>query len=185
MKGIVGEEAKINRPTRRAELRVSGLDEDTGPEEVACRIIQETGCGKEETKMGNVRRNRFGVGNIWIQCPRNHATVLASKGRMMIGWVAARIELLENGPVQCYRCWEYGHLKIPCRGAIDRSKLCYKCGGEGHRAAECKERVKCILCREKGREFGHRIGSRDCYERGEGNRRVDERRRYEIRNQNR
>lgn len=63
-KGIVGEEARINRPTRRAELRVSGLDEDTGPEEVASRIIKETGCEREEIIIGNIRRNRFGVGNI-------------------------------------------------------------------------------------------------------------------------
>lgn len=179
MKDIVGKEANIKRPTRRAEIRVSGLDEDTGPEEVANRIIQETGCKREEIKIGIIRRNKFGVGNVWVQCPRNHAIVLANKGRIMIRWIAARIELLEKGPVQCYRCWEFGHLRINCRGRIDRSKLCYKCGGEGHRAVEYKERAKCMLCREKGRKYRHRVGSRDCYERGDRNRGTDGRSRYE------
>lgn len=34
MKSIVGSEAKIARPSRKAELRITGVDEDTTQEEI-------------------------------------------------------------------------------------------------------------------------------------------------------
>lgn len=44
----------------------------------------------------------------------------------------------------------------------DRSGLCYRCGGEGHLAAKCSAAPHCIICNEKGRPAGHRLGGKAC-----------------------
>lgn len=82
--------------------------------------------------------------------------------RIRIGWVRARIELLEPAPVQCYRCWEYGHLKAQCRSEKDRAGRCYRCGSEGHKVMQCGEAPKCMLCVERGTPYKHRMGGREC-----------------------
>lgn len=77
MKRVVGETAMVRRPTQKIELRISGLDEDTGSEEIRDIVMQETECEREEIKTETVRRNRFGEGSIWVQCPWHCAVNLA------------------------------------------------------------------------------------------------------------
>lgn len=165
MRDVIGNAARVVRSTRKIELRVVGLDEDTESEEVRRAVVNEIGCNIEEVKVGTVRRNKFGVGSAWVQCPWNCATELVNKGVMLIGWVRARIMMLDSGPVQCFRCW--GDMKVHSRSAIDRSRLYYRCRGEGHKAAECKEGVCCVLCTDRGLSSKHRTGSRDCNARRE------------------
>lgn len=47
---------------------------------------------------------------------------------MKIGWTVVKVELLKARPLQCFKCWEVGHLKSQCSSRIDRSGLCYRCG---------------------------------------------------------
>lgn len=72
------------------------------------------------------------------------------------------MSLMEPAPRQCFRCWEYGHIKAQCRNVIDRTNKCYRCGSEGHTAAKCGEIPKCMLSKEKRRAYNHRMGSREC-----------------------
>lgn len=162
MRNIVGSEARIARPSRKAEMKVTGIDEDTTPEEVAEAVAQEGQCDRSEVTAGAIRRNRMGLGSIWIKCPWSAAKKLNRIGRIKIGWVKARVELLEPAPVQCFRCWGYGHLKVQCRSNTDRMGRCYRCGNEGHRATQCGEAPKCMICMERGAPHKHRMGGREC-----------------------
>lgn len=79
--------------------------------------------------------------------------------------------MMEPAPMQCFRCWEYGHIKAQCKNTKDRTDRCYRCGNGEHRVAECKEVPKCMLCKDKGRPFNHRMGNKECssrngYQRG-------------------
>lgn len=69
MRDVVGSEARIARPIRKAEIKISGLDEGTTPEEVVEAIAVEGRCDKAEVTAGNIRRNKVGLGSIWAKCP--------------------------------------------------------------------------------------------------------------------
>lgn len=151
MKEIVGEEARVGRPSRKAEVRISGLDEDTTAEEVIITAVVKYGeCERTEVTAGTIRRNRLGEGDIWIRCPWNCVNELNRKKRIIIGWVGARVNLMEPAPMQCFRCWEYRHIKAHCRNASDRTGKCYRCGAEGHKASLCGETRTCVLCKKRG-----------------------------------
>lgn len=107
-------------------------------------------CDVSAIRAGGIRRNRQGEGDIWVRCPWNSANELGKIRKIKIGCVGARVDLMEPPPLQCFRCWEYGHMKAQCRNSRYRANSCYRCGREGHRAAQCSESPSCILCKEKG-----------------------------------
>lgn len=50
MRGVIGEEAKVGRPCRKAEIRVSGLDEDITAEDVVEAVVKYGECNKEDVR---------------------------------------------------------------------------------------------------------------------------------------
>lgn len=62
VRGVVGEDARVGRPCRRAEIRVSGLDEDTTAEDVIEAVAKHGECDRQDVRVGNIRRNRQGEG---------------------------------------------------------------------------------------------------------------------------
>lgn len=104
-----------------------------------------------------------GLGNIWTKCPLSAANEIMKTGKIKIGWTIARAEILTPRPLQCYKCWEFGHVKYSCTSKIDRSQQCYTCGSTTHRAQACSiTSPKCVICEEKGLNNKHRIGSAMC-----------------------
>lgn len=162
MRRVVGEDARVGRPCRKAEVRISGLDEDTTTEVVANAIVRYGDCDKLDVRVGGIKRNRLGEGDVWVKCSWTCANELCKKGRIRIGWVGARVYMMEPAPIQCFKCWEFGHMKIQCRNTKDRTNRCYRCGNGGHRAAECNEAPQCMLCKDNGRVYNHRMGSKEC-----------------------
>lgn len=121
------------------------------------------GCGLDEIKIGEIKWGYNGLGMIWLRCSLVAANKISRDGRIRIGWTMARVELLEKRPLQCFRCWEFGHVQFSCRAKVNRKGRCYKCGELDHSANLCeKQEPKCILCEEKGHPANHRIGSRFC-----------------------
>lgn len=88
---------------------------------------------------------------------------MASAGKVRIGWTIAKVELLARRSLQCFRCWEYGHVRFARKASVDRSGHCFNCGGQGHFARGCKsEEIRCVICEDKGYQSNHRIGSKWC-----------------------
>lgn len=145
-----------------AEIRIIGLDEDTTMEDVVEVIMKYGKCDRDEIKAGGIRRNTFGEGDIFVKCPWTCATELVRQRRVKIGWLGARVYMMEQAPRQCFRCWEYGHIKAQCKNLKDRTDRCYRCGDEGHKAAECENIPICVLCKDKGRLYNYRMGNREC-----------------------
>lgn len=102
MRRVIGEDAKVGRPSRKAEIRIAGLDEGTTAEEVIDAIANYGECDRTEIRAGGIRRNRQGEGDIWIKCPWSAASELSRRRKIKIGWVGARVELMEPSPLQCY-----------------------------------------------------------------------------------
>lgn len=90
-------------------------------------------------------------------------TKLASRGKIKLRWSIAKVEVLKTRPVQCYKCWAFGHLKSSCQSTVDRSNACFKCDVTGHPAKLCPNAVQCVVCKDADQDFNHRLGSAQCY----------------------
>lgn len=158
---VLGEDAKVSRPCKMADLRVSGLDDSVTPEEVAKVVAEKGGCPVEKIRTGQISRAASGLGSLWFQCPVIAARKLIEGGRLLIGWVSVQVRLLNARPLRCFRCLEVGHVGRQCTAA-DRSTLCFNCGREGHKAAECSAAANCMVCAAAKKPANHRLGSSGC-----------------------
>lgn len=164
MKEKLGEEEiAITRPTTMAEIRIYGLDESVTMDEIKSIVVNYGDCSDEEIRIGQIKWMYNGLGMTWVRCPLATANKMAKDGRIRIGWTVARVEILAKRPLQCYRCWEFGHVRFSCSAKVDRQGHCYNCGIQGHSAKACNSREpRCILCEERRQPANHRIGSRFC-----------------------
>ncbi|XP_032675610.1 uncharacterized protein LOC116846185 [Odontomachus brunneus] len=159
LREVLHDEAVITRPVARGELRMWGLDDSVYPDEVASVVAEKRECLPTQIKVGFIRKMANGLGSVWIQCPLSAAMKVASLGRIRIGWTIARTELLQARPVQCFRCWSFGHVRHACKAEVDRSHACFRCGGEGHLVRDCVAEPRCIVCEAEGHVSKHRMGT--------------------------
>ncbi|KMQ90098.1 gag-pol polyprotein [Lasius niger] len=162
------EEATVACPVISGELRFIGLDDTITTEEVAQFIASEGKCDIGEVRVGTLRLMRNGLNMAWAKCPLVAASKIASKKKAYIGWTCARVELLRARPIQCFRCWGFGHVRFSCSAQVDRSRCCFNCGEDGHSLKDCQRPPRCVICAAEGRKDGHRTGSAPC----EANRQV-------------
>lgn len=159
MTEVLGNTAKVTRPSIKGELRIIGMDDLVVTDEVADVVAANGGCKVEEIKVGLIRPMQNGLFTVWVSCPLGAAVKAAKSGKIRIGWTVAKVEMLKARSTLCYRCWSQGHLQVHCNSKIDRTDTCYRYGTKGHRASECQGTICCILCKEMGREHDHRVGS--------------------------
>jgi hypothetical protein len=153
----------INRPQKKAEIRIFNLDDSITTEEIKDRLMKEGNCYASDIKCGEIRKTRRnGLGSIWIQCPVAVAVKLAEKGSINIGWSEAKVMLLKNRPLQCFKCLAVRHTVQRCLSEKDRNKMCFRCGEEGHRIKDCKNRIKCPMCMDRSMKADCRVGSELC-----------------------
>lgn len=120
-------------------------------EEVVDTIVEQGDCLAEEIRTGDIKGMYNGLGMIWARCSLRAASIMANAGKVRIGWTIARVELLARRPLQCFRCWEYDHVRFTCKASVDRSSHCFNCGGQGHFASGCKsEETRYVICEDKG-----------------------------------
>ena len=152
----------VSRPTRCAELRISGLDDSVSPPEVAAAVARVGECAVEAVKVGDIRQNASGLGTAWVRCPVVAAKKVVQNGRLLVGFVSAQVQLLDARPLQCHRCLEFGHVKAQCPSEQDRSGQCYRCGQEGHKSGGCSRALHCPVCAANKKSADHRMGSISC-----------------------
>lgn len=134
LRNILKDRAKVVRPRIRGEIRLVGLDDSVSIDEVICVVARNGACSEDEVRTGPIRPMNNGLFTLWVQCPLSAAIKIANMKNIKIGWTIARVDLLENKPVQCFKCWRYGHVRLACPTNDDFSGLCFKCGGSGHLA---------------------------------------------------
>nr|XP_034839930.1 uncharacterized protein LOC117996029 [Maniola hyperantus] len=160
---VIGEEfVRVSRPTKCVDIRVSGLDDSVTSSDVVTAVARTGGCSADQVRAGEVVRNFSGLGTVWLRCPVMAAKKVVEGGKLLVGWVSARVNLLDERPQRCYRCLERGHLRAQCIAGTDRSDTCYRCGQVGHKAKDCSAAPHCSVCAAAGRPADHRGGSGAC-----------------------
>jgi hypothetical protein len=154
--------AKISRPTKCVELRITGLDDSITKEKVIAAVAKTGGCSTDAVKAGEVRTGPGGTGACVVQCPIIPGKVLSDSGRLLVGWTSARVVMLEARPLRCFKCMGIGHTRPKCPSTVDRTSLCFRCGEKGHKSAGCFAEAKCNVCTAAGKHSGHVMGSRNC-----------------------
>ncbi|XP_046972335.1 PHD finger protein rhinoceros-like [Vanessa cardui] len=157
------DEVQINRPTKCVEIRVMDLDDAVSADEVVAAVAAEGGCPDGAIRPGVVVRGFNGCRSLWLSCPVAAAKKILATGRVKVGWISARVLLLEPRPLRCYKCLEGGHMGAKCDRDVDRSRLCFRCGRADHKARDCTAaEASCAICSAAGKPAAHAIGSRAC-----------------------
>lgn len=154
--------ASVVRPTKMADIRISGLDDSVTKEKVAAAVARTGQCSTDLVKVLEIRPGPGGMGAVIVQCPINAAKALADVGKILVGWSSAKVQALEQRPLRCYRCLGLGHTRTTCTSSNARDKLCFRCGCEGHLASDCTGALRCAVCADAGRRSDHRMGGRSC-----------------------
>lgn len=159
----LGDEARVFNPVATGEIRLRGIDPSTTLEEIGAELTAIGECSPADLKISAINTMRDGMGAAWIVCPLEIAIKIAEKGTIALGWTRVKIELLKKRPVQCYKCWRFGHIRNNCRSEIDRTGTCFRCGVQDHAVQQCKATFRCcLICKEDRKEYRHRIGSPIC-----------------------
>lgn len=69
LRETIGEMAKVSRPTKSAEMRITGMCDSVTPEEVMTAVAHQGGCPRECVKIGSLRCDSWGHSSTWVSCP--------------------------------------------------------------------------------------------------------------------
>ncbi|KAI8422962.1 hypothetical protein MSG28_014058 [Choristoneura fumiferana] len=162
LQAAVGDSVDVTRPTKLAELKISGMDETVSREEIAGVLAAIGRCTPEVVKVGTIRAGPWGQASALIRCPAVAAKAIAKEGKVVLGWSTATIKPVEALPMRCYKCMALGHTRALCPSEADHGAKCFRCGKEGHLAAACEATPKCAVCAQAGRSHAHVMGGPKC-----------------------
>ncbi|XP_070529994.1 uncharacterized protein [Cardiocondyla obscurior] len=156
------EGVKVSRPVTTAEIRVWPLEPSITKDEVIEAVISKGNCQPKEIQVGEIKKLSNNMGSLWFKLPLAAAKLVVREGSLCVGWIKAKVALLDARPLRCFRCLEQGHTREKCPSAKDRSGLCYRCGSPEHIARVCSAAPKCPICADIGRKADHVLGSKSC-----------------------
>lgn len=159
---VLTDEAVVTRPVAIGELYIRGFDESIDVWDITNAIGNIGGCSFNSITIGTINRIANGLCSVWSRCPLTAAIKIAEHGNLRMGWSLARVMLQQARPIQCFRCWGYGHVSGKCESEIDRSDACFRCGKRGHPASGCSAAPFCAVCSRTGLSDDHRMGSKSC-----------------------
>lgn len=162
LQSTLADVARVVRPVKSVDLRISGLDDSISAEAVVTAITSKEECSSEHIKVGMIRMGPGGTRVVNVQCPIAVGRALLSKGRLLVGWSSAQVLALDSRPLRCFRCMGIGHTRLLCTSEVDRGELCFRCGKEGHKAATCTVDPRCAVCAHAHCPYGHVMGGRNC-----------------------
>ena len=162
---ILKEEAKVICKGPQETIEIRDVDDDTTKADIQSALQKEAGEACDiPLETIKIRKAYRGTQTATVTLSAITAQkLLEGNGKVRIGWVNCRIRATKK-PIQCYKCWHFGHHGVQCKSKVDRTKLCIRCGQEGHKIADCKNSAKCALCAENrsAENAAHHAGTCRC-----------------------
>ncbi|XP_070526365.1 uncharacterized protein [Cardiocondyla obscurior] len=155
-------QVRINCPIKVTSLRIRDLDDATTSEDIITAVEKSTGSNRNKFTVGKLRLSYNGLYTAVIKCPLAEARKLVEQKTLRINWLSARIEVLPERPLQCFRCLQKGHVREKCTAPTDRSQCCFRCGETGHQAVNCTKDPCCQICKDAKKPFRHKLGGPAC-----------------------
>lgn len=159
---IVADNAVVASPVKQGEVKITGIDQSVSLDELTGVLSNAGGCLPLDIKAGPIKMMKNGFGIAWVKMPLAAAIKVTNEGKLRLGWTMARTELLKTRPLQCFRCWHFGHVQHACKSPLNRVGACFNCGEQGHRADTCRARTQCRVCRDGGLPDEHRLAGPLC-----------------------
>ncbi|XP_044588831.1 uncharacterized protein LOC123268013 [Cotesia glomerata] len=163
--GILQTEAKVICKGPQETIEIRDIDDTTTKEDIQVALKTEVGEACEiPLEAIKIRKAFRGKQMATVTLPATTGRkLLDGNGKIRIGWVNCRIRATTR-PIQCFKCWHFGHFGSQCKNKINRSSHCIKCGQEGHKIAECKNSAKCAICAEnpEAKDLAHFAGTNRC-----------------------
>lgn len=116
-------DVRVSRPFKAAEIRITGIDIAADPEEIRGALASEGNCPASEITLEGLKPTPRNGNSVWARSPLVAVNKIVAKGGIKIGWTKARVEVLENRPLQCHRCHLVGHVMAQCKGVDRHRKL--------------------------------------------------------------
>jgi len=168
LRDAISDNAVVSRPVVKADLRVSGFDESVIKDEIITTLTEIGDCLASDVRVGSFRPMRNGLCMTWVQCLLSAALRILRRGKVNLGWSVARVDLMKARPVQCFKCWHFGHVRNNCNSPSDRTGNCFKCGDTNHNSYTCTANPRCVTCADLGFPTDHCLGSSACSAMAEG-----------------
>jgi len=150
LREVIGSNALVSRPVVKADIKISGFDDSVIKDELITLITEIGNCLASDVRIGQFRSIKNGLNMVWVQCPLPAVIKLSRKARINVGWLVARIEMMRARPVQCFKCWHFGHVRNTCSSSEDRTGNCFKCGNPNHNSYNCLSESYCVICADLG-----------------------------------
>ncbi|XP_026331256.1 uncharacterized protein LOC113238637 [Hyposmocoma kahamanoa] len=83
---VIGGLAAVTRPTKTANLRVTGFDESVTSEKIRTVVAAKGQCPQSAVSVGVVRLVPNGRGSALVRCPVTAAQRVTAAGRLLVGW---------------------------------------------------------------------------------------------------
>jgi len=162
LREVIGDNAAVSRLVVKADVKISGFDDSVIKDEIITLITEHGCCLASDVRIGQFRAMRNGLNMMWVQCPLSAAIKVSRRGKLNVGWSVTRVEIMKARPVQCFRCWHFGHVRNNCGSPHDRTGFCFKCGNPNHNSYNCHLEAYCVICADLGHDIAHRLGSSAC-----------------------
>ncbi|CAD6238625.1 GSCOCG00012543001-RA-CDS, partial [Cotesia congregata] len=162
---ILKEEAKVICKGPQETIEIRDVDDDTTKEHIQTALKREAGESCEiPLEAIKIRKAFRGTQIATVSLPAAAAQkLLEGNCKIRPGWSNCRIRATKR-PIQCFKCWHFGHIGSQCKSEVNRSQHCIRCGKEGHKIADCENPAKCALCVERHgvEKATHHAGSNRC-----------------------
>lgn len=147
--GILKEDAEVICKGPQQIVEIHDADDITTKDDILAALKREVGdVGEILLDAIKIRKAYRGTQIATVKLPEATAQkLLDGNSKIRIGWVNCRIKVTQR-PIQCFKCWHFGHYGFQCQSKENRFNLCIRCGQEGHKIADCKNQAKCALCAE-------------------------------------